>query len=412
MTGLKRGDGAGRILFFDCFSGLSGDMIVAALIDLGVPFARLEEAAAMLPIGGYRLRHEREMRGPFKVSRFHVDMDIHHSDHHRHRRFADIRQLILDSKLPPGAADRSVRIFETLAQAEATVHGTAVDDVHFHEVGAVDSIVDIVCAAAAIDYLACDVACGPVPLGCGFIETQHGRMPLPAPATLHILKGVPVEGTPVRAELTTPTGAAIVRTLASGFGPIPAMTPSAIGFGAGTRALPDAPGILRVVLGTPDTSLRSPASHVVIEANIDDMTGELAAHAMETILNAGALDVWCETIQMKKGRPALKICILAAGSDLLRMGGMLLSQTSTIGLRWYGVNRMEMTRSVSQVDTPFGPVRVKRAVWPGGASNHAVEFADCRRLAAETGVPLKEIYAVAQGLAQPCGADEQRREKP
>ncbi|MBN2718500.1 MAG: LarC family nickel insertion protein [Deltaproteobacteria bacterium] len=234
------------ILYLDCFSGLSGDMIVSALLDVGVPFTVIEEAVSALPLSGYRIRHEKEIRNAISVCRFFVAVE---EAKQPHRHFSQIRDIIEGSTLNDRVKRTSIAIFEVLAKAEAKVHGTTIEEVHFHEVGAVDSIIDIVATAAAIDHLNATVACARVPLGRGFVNTQHGLLPLPAPATLAILEGVPVEGTDVESELTTPTGAAIVKALATQFGPIPPMTPTRVGFGAGSRSLPNRPGILRAVLG-------------------------------------------------------------------------------------------------------------------------------------------------------------------
>ncbi|MBN2342083.1 MAG: nickel pincer cofactor biosynthesis protein LarC [Deltaproteobacteria bacterium] len=384
-------DNTDRILYLDCFSGLSGDMIVSSLIDVGVPLAVIEEAAAALPISGYRLRHEKEVRSAVSVSRFFVDVE---EAAQPHRHFSHIRDMILQSALSDDVKQLSIRIFEILAQAEAKVHGTTVDKVHFHEVGAVDSIVDIVGAAAAIVHLQTDIACAVIPLGKGFVKTQHGVLPLPAPATLNILSGVPVEGTSVESELTTPTGAAIVKALSSSFGSMPPMIPESIGFGAGARSLPDRPGILRAVLGK-KVETKPEQSCVVLEANIDDMTGEVAAYAMTKLLEDGALDVWLENIHMKKGRPALKFCVLCRSEDRERLGDSLMTETTTIGLRYYGVGRMELRRSFVTVNTEWGPVQMKVSLSDEGIKSVSAEFEDCKNLANAHGLVLKDVISAA-----------------
>jgi pyridinium-3,5-bisthiocarboxylic acid mononucleotide nickel chelatase len=255
-------------------------------------------------------------------------------------------------------------------------------------------------AAAALDFLGAAVSCAPVPLGSGFVRTDHGMLPVPAPATLLLLEGVPVEATEVETELTTPTGAAIVRAAASSFGRFPAMIPEHVGFGAGTRTLPTRPNLLRSVLGKPAAGKEGAETCAVLEANIDDMTGEVAAHAVERLLGEGALDSWIEAIQMKKGRPALKLSALVRREDVGRLGALLLRETSTIGLRFHFVGRIEMTRTMRTVETPYGPIRVKIAQGLQGARNAAPEFEDCKAAAARHGVPLKEVMAVAAGLAQ------------
>jgi pyridinium-3,5-bisthiocarboxylic acid mononucleotide nickel chelatase len=401
---LGRGEGAGRVLYLDCSSGLSGDMIVSALVDLGVPLDVVSGAAAALPLSGYRIRTAHETRRSMVVSRFFVDVD---DGDQPHRHYADIRDMIAGSTLAAGARDLALRIFRRLAEAEARVHGAPVDDVHFHEVGAVDSIVDIVGAAAAFDHLGAEIVCGPVPLGCGFVKTRHGALPLPAPATLEILAGVPVEGTDVAAELTTPTGAAIVKTVAARFGRLPPMAPLRVGLGAGARCHEERPGVLRAILGEPTREHPDdPTPCAVIEANIDDVTGEIAGHALQRILAEGALDAWIVPIHMKKGRPALSLGALVRCADIERIGALVLAETPTIGLRHYRVGRMEMRREIREVVTPYGAVRVKIARGPLGSANAAPEFEDCKLRAAEAGVPLKRVMAAAIGLAEALLGEE------
>ncbi|MCP4679482.1 MAG: nickel pincer cofactor biosynthesis protein LarC [Deltaproteobacteria bacterium] len=388
-----------RILHFDCFSGLAGDMILAALIDLGMPLEVVESAVAKLPLGGYRIRVEKEKRQSIEATRFFVDVE---EGDQPHRHFAGIKKMIEDADLEASVKSAAVDIFRIVAEAEARVHGKSVDEVHFHEVGAVDSIIDIVGAAAAIDYFGARVTSTPVPLGHGMIHTAHGVIPVPAPATLSILKGVPVEGTEVEAELTTPTGAAVIKNAASEFERFPAMIPEKIGFGAGSRTHETRPGLLRVVLGN-EVRSETPgfgSACSVIEANVDDMTGEIAASAAARLLEAGALDAWFEPIQMKKGRPALKVGLLCRSRDLDRLAEKLFNETSTIGLRHYPVGRIEMERSMHTVETPFGPIRVKVARGRSGSVNAAPEFDDCSRAAADHDVPVKQVMAVAAGLAQ------------
>ena len=396
MNEIEKGSCKGRVLYLDCYSGLSGDMILSALIDLGVPLEVVKNAAGALEIEGYEIRVEREKRGSIDVTRFFVDVD---EANQPHRHFVDIKKMIEDSSLAQEVKSMSVDIFECLAKAEARVHGSTIEKIHFHEVGAVDSIVDIVGAAAAICYLGADVVCRQVPLGTGFVKTQHGALPIPAPATLFLLEGVPVEGTGVEAELTTPTGAAIVKTVCSDFGQLPKMVIEKVGFGAGARCHEERTGILRAILGKP-TDERAGQSCSLIEANIDDVTGEIVGNAMERLFEAGCLDAWVETIQMKKARPAFKISILCKRDDVLRLGAMLMNETTTIGLRYMDVGRMEMDRQIHTVKTEWGEVRVKVAKGPFGSANAAPEFEDCKKIALESKVPLKRVMSVASGLAQ------------
>ena len=385
------------ILHFDCFSGIAGDMILAALIDLGMPLEVVESAVSALPLGGYRIRVEKEKRNSIAATRFFVDIE---EAKQPHRHFGDIKKMIEDAPLDDSIQTTAVHIFHLLAQAEARVHGTSVEEVHFHEVGAVDSIVDIVGAAAAFAHFDARVTCTPVPLGHGMIRTAHGTIPVPAPATLFLLEGVPVEGTEIGAELTTPTGAAVIKSKAESFCRFPPMMPTQIGFGAGARSHETRPGLLRVVLGQPVDSRDKGQRCFVIEANIDDMTGEIAAAAATRLLEAGALDAWFEPIQMKKGRPALKLGILCKAQLLDTLAAKLFRETSTIGLRYYPVGRMEMVRSMHTVETPYGPIRVKVARGPEGSVNAAPEFEDCLAAADQHEVSVKQVMAVAAGQAQ------------
>jgi uncharacterized protein (TIGR00299 family) protein len=387
-----------RHLYLDCFGGIAGDMVLASLIDLGLPLEIVKNAVEKLPLHGYSIRIEKIKRSSIEATRFIVDVDEHHQPH---RHFSDIREMIAGSTLEDGVKTRAIRIFQVLAEAEARVHGSEVDHVHFHEVGGVDSIVDIVGTAAAFHYFDATVSASPVPLGNGLIKTAHGVLPVPAPATLFVLQGVPVIGTDISAELTTPTGAAILKACAESFGPYPAITVDKVGFGAGTRTHDTRPGLLRAVVGTKnDSSFNRPEGYAsVIEANIDDMTGEIAGHVKTRLFEAGALDVWFESVQMKKERPALKVSVLCQRADVERLASVLFRESPTIGLRHYAVGRIEMRREIHTVETPYGPIRVK--VSKGlGEKNAAPEFEDCKAAAEKTGAPVKQVMAFALGIAQ------------
>jgi hypothetical protein len=372
-------------------------MILAALIDLCVPLDVVREAVARLPLAGFAIRVERERRQAIDAARFFVDVD---EAHQPHRRYSEIRDMIAAAGLAERVTRIAQEIFAVLARAEARVHGATVEDVHFHEVGAVDSIVDIVGIAAAVAHLGADVSCSPLPLGSGFVETRHGTLPLPAPATLFLLEGVPVYGTDIEAELVTPTGAAVIKACARGFGPLPPMVVEGVGFGAGSRGHPPRPGLLRAVLGRPVTlDAGAEGTHVVAEANLDDCTGQLAGEVLERLLEHGALDAWVAPIQMKKGRPALRLSALCRRDDLERVAAVFLRESPTIGLRYHEVGRFEMERELREVDTPFGPIRIKIARGPGGSRNAAPEFEDCKRAARERDVPLKHVLAAAAAAA-------------
>lgn len=382
------------ILHFDCIGGVAGDMLLAAMIDLGLPLSIVEEAIATLPIDGYKIRTEKVKRSTVEATQFIVDVN---TDHQPHRHYSHIREMITTSKLTPSVKRIAISVFDVIAQAEARVHGTSVEKVHFHEVGAVDSIVDIVGIAAGIDHFNASVTASPIPLGKGTIQTAHGVLPVPAPASLFILENVPVRGTDIEAELTTPTGAAVIKACAKAFTSFPKMTVKKVGFGAGTRTHDTLPGLLRVVLGESE-SIGVKSATVVIEANIDDMTGEIAGQLKKELFDAKALDVWFEPIQMKKERPAIKVGVLCPRVDLDRIAAVLFRESSTIGLRYYGVGRIEMSREIQRVETPYGSIGIK--VSQGlGMVNAAPEFDDCVTLAKSKGVPLKQVLAAAQGAA-------------
>ena len=297
------------------------------------------------------------------------------------------------------------RIFRRLALAEARVHRVPVETVHFHEVGAVDAIVDVVGAAACFTHLGAEVVCTPLPLGRGTVTCRHGVLPLPAPATLECLAGVPTVDAGVDVELVTPTGAAIAATVARRYERWPSFVPERIGWGAGTRELPDRPNALRVVLGAPFSATRDPASggHVLIECNVDDMTGELAAHALSALLAAGARDAWAVPVTMKKGRPGLTLAALAERGSETRIAEVMLRETSTIGVRYADLERIERPRRLIEVATRYGTVPVKVSEGPYGPPQLKPEFDVCAKLAADAGVPVREVIAEALRVAQGGG---------
>lgn len=383
------------ILYLDCHSGISGDMTVGALLDLGVPLEHLraELGKLDLPPGSYELSANRTERQHMAALKF--DVAVH--DHHTHRHYAGIDAMIADSGLSDSVKDRSRRIFRRLAEAEALVHGVSVAEVHFHEVGAVDSIIDIVGTAICLEFLGVEaVYASALPLGSGFVETSHGRLPVPAPATAELLKGLPVHGECGPGERVTPTGAAIVTALASGFGNQPAILLEKTGFGAGWKDFADCPNILRAFLGR---SLEK-ADHgggdgdevIVVEANIDDSTPEVLGYAMERLLEAGALDVFFTPIQMKKNRPGVMVSFLCRQEQLDQLAQLLLTETSAIGLRHYRADRIILQRRIIEQQTEFGIVRFKQVIDNRGKLLRASpEYEDCRRIAREKGVSCLEV---------------------
>ena len=378
------------ILYLDCFAGISGDMSVAALLDLGVPLDHLrsELLKLPLPVGSYDLSVCRTERHHLPALKF--DVAVH--DHHTHRHYAGIDAMIADSTLADPVKKRARDIFRRLAEAEALVHGVTVADVHFHEVGAVDSIVDIVGTAICLEYLAVDsVVAAPLPLGSGFVMTAHGRLPVPAPATAELLQGLAVHGQCGPGERVTPTGAAIVAALATSTTTRPAMTLDRIGSGAGGKDFDDCPNILRAFLGRGPGQSETADDILVAETNIDDSTPELLGYVMERLLETGALDVFFTPIQMKKNRPATQLSFLCRPEHLDALAALVLSETSAIGLRHYPAGRIKLERRIEEIETVFGPVRFKQVFDRGLLLRSAPEYDDCRRIARERNIPYHEV---------------------
>jgi pyridinium-3,5-bisthiocarboxylic acid mononucleotide nickel chelatase len=395
---LPRAAGVGKLLHFDCFSGVAGDMTVAALVDLGVPFEVVTSAVAAVLPRGVALSLRAALTGVIGGVRFVVEPEGMHPE----RSYVEIQRLLEAAALDDDTRGRALAIFRRLAEAEAFVHRSPLEAVSFHEVGAVDAIADIVGAAAALAYLGAEMVCAPLPLGHGSVVCRHGRLPLPAPATVACLKGVPTYDAGIEAELVTPTGAAIVASQARAFERWPALQPLAIGWGAGTRVLPDRLNALRVVLGEPvATNHEVPAAttHVVLEANVDDMTGELTGHAIAKLLESGALDAWAAPITMKKGRPGLSVSALCTNAAAAVIEAVLLRETSSIGLRRYGVSRSERPREIIEIETEFGTIPVKVARGPYGPPQLKPEFDACAAAAAAHSVPVRVVLAAALAAA-------------
>ena len=385
---LEAGAGAGCTLFLDAFAGVAGDMTVAALLDLGVPLSVVEGAVAKLGIDGVRVARHARLAGAIGASAFEVTFD----PQGRERTYAEIDALIERAQLGSAVEELARRVFERLARAEARVHRVPVGSVHFHEVGAIDAIVDVVGAAACFAHLGATVVASPLPMGRGSVECRHGTLPLPAPATVECLRGVPTYDAGIDAELVTPTGAAIVGAVATSFARWPDFSPERVGWGSGTRALPDRPNALRVVLGRSAPEATA-GGHVLVECNVDDMTGELAAHALAALLAAGARDAWAVPLTMKKGRPGLTLAALADRGSELRIAEVLLRETSTIGVRWAEAHRLERPRRMLEVETRYGKIPVKISEGPYGPPQAKPEFDACARAASEAGVPVREVIA-------------------
>jgi len=384
-----------KLLYCDCYSGISGDMFLGALLDAGLPAEHLTGELARLGLPGFRqVKVERVRKGAIQAALLEFEMDEEHEhpghDHTHHRHLSDITTLIEASGLPEDVVRLSTGVFGKLAEAEAKVHGSTVEEVHFHEVGAVDSILDIVGAAVGLHYLGVDqVYASAVPLGSGQVQTQHGLMPLPAPATLELLTAAhaPVVPSPATSELVTPTGAALLATLAKF--EQPAMTLQASGSGAGRRELPW-PNVLRVLLGESGPALAG--QHVEIETNIDDMNPQFFGHVMARLFEAGALDVYFTPIMMKKNRPANKLSVIARSEDEQKLADLLLRETSTLGVRVHPVRRHEAGRRFVSVSTRYGEVQVKLKILDGQVVQASPEYDACAALARQHDVPVAQVY--------------------
>lgn len=393
---LARGAGRGRVLYLDAHSGLAGDMIIAALLDLGVPFSVVENATAALSLSDVRVRTKRVQRGAIAATQFDVELLPHDGE----RSYKDVVALIAASSLSASVQEHANLVFRRLADAESRVHGTSIEHVHFHEVGAADAIVDIVGAAACLDYLGAELVCSPLPLGRGHVRCRHGVIPLPAPATVLCLEGMETLDSGLNAELVTPTGAAIVGALAVACRYWPPMRPLAVGWGAGHQLLPDRPNALRAVLGIPAEVASTWATHEVIECNVDDMTGEQIAHTIRMLMEHGALDAWAQPIIMKKGRAAWTLSALSSLPQRAVVERVMLRESSSIGLRRYAVTRHEMPREVIEVQTSFGLVPVKvSGIAEEGTRHVKPEFDACVTLAEQHGVPVREVLLAAQAAA-------------
>lgn len=380
-----------RIAYFDCFAGAAGDMIVAALLDAGCDMRELSSALETLRADGYELRCEAATRGGIHGARFFVDVTADQPARH----LGDILEMIRTAGLPPRAAQNACRIFTRLGGAEAKVHDIEVEKVHFHEVGAIDSIVDIVSACVALELLGVEsVYCSAIPVGSGTVRCEHGVLPLPAPATAELLTGALIADTVMEGEATTPTAAAILTTLSESFGLPPGMRMSAVGYGAGRRDGGDVPNLLRVFLGEIDDA---GDADVVVElsANVDDCTGEVLGAAVEKLLAAGCVDAWVTPIYMKKSRPAWMLSALCPPAAAQRAEEIIFTQTTTFGVRRRLMRRSKLQRRWETVETPYGPIRIKIGCRGAVVFCAAAEFEDCRIAGQAHHKPVREVLQAA-----------------
>ncbi|MDN5348002.1 MAG: pyridinium-3,5-bisthiocarboxylic acid mononucleotide nickel chelatase [Clostridia bacterium] len=385
-----------KLAYFDCFSGISGDMCLGALLANGLSLSELEKGLRQLPLSGWSLKVSK--RTQHGITAHDVQVEVEEAQPHRH--LEDILQIIARSDLPGPVKDKAITVFRRLAAAEAEVHSTEPQHVHFHEVGAVDAIIDIVGTIYGLYLLGIDaVFASPLPLGSGWVKCHHGILPVPAPATVYLLRGYPVYGSDLQAELVTPTGAALITTIANRFGPIPPCKIESSGYGAGKTKL-DRPNLLRLIIASTEEQVPPQEEIMVVETTIDDMNPEFYPELIEQVFKAGAVDAYCVPIQMKKGRPGILFTAVCPGSALGQVASAIFNHSTTLGLRYRCQQRLVTERQIFTVETPFGPIQVKRGVYRDPLSqreivNLAPEFESCRQAAHKYNVPLKEVYNAA-----------------
>ncbi len=382
-----------KTLYFDCFAGVSGDMILGAMVAAGVEPRALKEQLALLGITDYSIDFEHADRSGIGATYARVQIPYEHA----HRNLADIQKIIGQSQLSPAVKERATQIFARLAEAEARVHNQPVDQIHFHEVGALDAIIDVVGAAICFELAQIDrFACSPLNVGSGTVDMAHGRFPVPPPAVAELLKGVPVYSTEITGELVTPTGAAIVATVCSDYGPLPKMTLHNTGYGAGTRQYQNFPNALRVLIGEEDRSHAGSELLCMIETNVDDMSSQVYGHVMEQALELGALDCYFTPVQMKKNRPGVLLSVLCRPDLKEALIRLLFAETTTLGVRSYEVERRALERELVRVETQYGPIDVKVARLNGHVVNEMPEYEQCRSAARRANVPLRVVENAAR----------------
>lgn len=385
-----------KIAYFDCFSGVSGDMILGALLDAGLGMGDLEAELGKLGIPGYTTKAEKTTRKGIAATKFSVDV----TDLSAERKLKDILQIVDQSELDDDVKGLSKQIFQELATVEATIHGESTEDIHLHEVGAFDSIIDVVGAIIGLKKLGVEAAYSSrVHVGTGFLTCRHGVLPVPAPATLEMLRGIPIYSRGLEVELATPTGVCVLRTLCRGFGTMPEMTVDKVGYGAGSREL-EIPNLLRVYIGETKARGYEKDEAILIETNIDDMNPELLAYSSEALLKQGALDVFMTPISMKKNRPGTMLSVLTTRSDMYEVLSVIFAETTTLGVRIQPVEREKLSTEVISVGTRFGETRVKIGKIGGEVKNIAPEYESCKPIAMQQGIPLKDVYDEAREAAR------------
>jgi len=388
-----------RIIYFDCFSGISGDMILGALVNIGVDLKKIQKGLRTLNLKGCKLNSRQVKRNGFIGTKVNVVLNQTSQKSHHARSFNDIKSLIEKSDLPKIVKSNSIAIFRRIGKVEAKVHGTTINRIHFHEVGSIDSIIDIVGGSLAMDLLDADlIVSSPINTGEGIVKCDHGILPVPAPATLELLKGIPCYSSGVKKELTTPTGAAFIEHFAEKFGSLPNMEMLSTGYGAGTHEIKNIPNLLRVVLGMSKESSHH-LSMKVIETNIDDMNPELYDYVIDQLFKVGAVDVFFVPINMKKNRPGILLSVITSTEYFDSVVQVLLEETSTLGVRHYDVDRVVLPRKQTTIMTPFGKVRVKIGGLDESTRTISPEYEDCRKIALKKEIPVKRVYDEALKVA-------------
>lgn len=391
-----------KIAYFDCFSGASGDMILGALLHAGFPLDTLEAELRKLTIDGYELGKKKVVRSGITGTKFEVSVQPVKTEKggHQRRTLKSILKSVDDSELDKRVKEDSIKVFSNLAKAEAHIHDTTPEEIHFHEVGAVDSIIDIIGAVIAIHDLKIErVYFSTIRTGTGMVSCDHGNFPIPAPATAELLKGCNIIGTDIEYELTTPTGAAILTTLGENVKMCPEIVLSEIGYGVGSREIPQIPNLLRVLVGE-TASLHEQDEVWVVETNIDDMPGEHMGYLLEEIFNAGALDGYITPVQMKKSRPGSLVTVIVEDKNVSRVEDSIFYQSTTFGIRKYKTIRKKLSRQLVSVKTEFGKIQVKIGMFNGKIRNVVPEYEDCRKIAGERGLPLKLVYQATLDAAR------------
>lgn len=384
------------IVYFDLVGGASGDMILGSLVALGAPLAEIESRLRALPLTGISLGSTLVKRHGFDA----LLLDVRTEETKAHRHFTEIRRMLEGGRLPPRVLQRALGTFELLGRCEAEVHATSLEKVHFHEVGALDAIVDIVGTAWALEILGVDRChASVVPQGRGFVKAAHGTLPVPAPATVRILEGVPIRMTEIEAELTTPTGAALLRALCDTIGEPVGIRPSRIGVATGARDMAERPNIVRAMLGQA-LQAQDSGTVEVLETTIDDMNPQLYGHLTESLFQSGAREVFLTPVQMKKGRPGVLVTAISDSSRAHAVLERLFAESTTIGVRVRHEGRVELQRSIAEVKTPLGTIRVKTAVLPSGEERRMPEYDDVKRIAKESGRPLVEVMDSVRSFLQ------------